>query len=54
LDKTYKLQSTITSKAIIKEIQEKPQESRKEWLLNQFETPEGYRFWRGDNKPIEL
>jgi len=44
----------FTSKAIIKEIQENPKESRKEWLLQQFKTPEGYRFWRGDNKPIEL
>lgn len=44
----------FTSKALIKEIQENPQESRKEWLLNQFKTPEGYRFWRSDNKPIEL
>ena len=22
--------------------------------MQQFETSEGYRFWRGDNKPIEL
>lgn len=56
----YKLQDILrdykkfTSKAIIKEIQENPQESRKDWLLQQFKTPEGYRFWRGDNKPIEL
>ena len=56
----YKLQDILrdykkfTSKALIKEIQENPQESRKEWLLQQFKTPEGYRFWRGDNKPIEL
>jgi hypothetical protein len=28
--------------------------SRKEWLLAQFRTKEGNRFWRGDNKPIEL
>lgn len=44
----------FTSKAIIKAIQENHQESRKEWLLNQFRTPEGYVFWRSDNKPIEL
>ena len=56
----YKLQDILrdykkfTSKAIIKEIQENPQESRKEWLMQQFKTPEGNRFWRGDNKPIEL
>lgn len=22
--------------------------------MEQFKTPEGYRFWRGDNKPTEL
>ena len=44
----------FTSKAIIHAIEENIQESRKEWLLEQFKTPEGFRFWRGDNKPIEL
>jgi len=44
----------FTSKAIIQAITENIQESRKEWLLQHFKTPEGYRFWRGDNKPIEL
>ncbi len=44
----------FTSKAIRKAVQENVQESRKDWLLKQFETTEGYRFWRGDNKPIEL
>ncbi|MEN8139526.1 MAG: hypothetical protein ABFR62_13975 [Bacteroidota bacterium] len=44
----------FTSKAIIKAITENYRESRKEWLLNQFRTPDGIRFWRGDNKPIEL
>ena len=44
----------FTSKAIIKAISENWQESRKEWLLKQFNTPEGFRFWRTDNKPIEL
>jgi REP element-mobilizing transposase RayT len=44
----------FTSKAIIQAITDNNQESRKEWLLNQFKTTEGYRFWRGDNKPIEL
>lgn len=42
------------SKAIIKEIQENPQESRKDWLIQQFKTTEGNRFWRADNKPVEL
>ena len=44
----------FTSKAIIHAIEENIQESKKEWLLQQFRTPEGYRFWRGDNKLIEL
>jgi REP element-mobilizing transposase RayT len=44
----------FTSKAIIKAIINNPQESRKEWLLNQFHTLKGYRFWRADNKPIGL
>jgi len=44
----------FTSKAIIKSISENIQESRKEWLLKQFETDKGVRFWRSDNKPIKL
>ncbi len=51
----------FTSKAIVKAIQDNPQESRKEWLLNQFEEAgkksgnvKRYQFWRHDNKPIEL
>ncbi len=44
----------FTSKVIIKAISENFQESRKKWLLKQFKTSEGYRFWRADNKPIEL
>ena len=44
----------FTSKAIIKAISENYSESRKEWLLEQFKTSEGYRFWRTNNKPIEL
>jgi REP element-mobilizing transposase RayT len=43
-----------TSKAIKTAIAENLRESRKEWLLKQFETREGFRFWRTDNKPIEL
>lgn len=42
------------AKVIIKAIQQNIQESRKEWLLEQFNTEEGFRFWRSDNKPIEL
>ncbi|WP_221621227.1 hypothetical protein [Breznakibacter xylanolyticus] len=44
----------FTSKAILKAIAENQRESRKEWLLKQFSTSEGNRFWRSDNKPIEL
>ena len=44
----------FTSKTILKAIQDNIQESRKEWLLQQFKTDEGFRFWRTDNKPIEL
>ncbi|WP_372933815.1 REP-associated tyrosine transposase [Mariniphaga sediminis] len=44
----------FTSKVLIKSITNNLQESRKEWLLEQFKTSEGFRFWRGDNKPVEL
>ena len=44
----------FTSKEIKKAISENYRESRKEWLLEHFKTQEGFRFWRGDNKPIEL
>ena len=44
----------FTSKTIIQAITDNIQESRKEWLLQQFKTSEGYLFWRTDNKPIEL
>jgi REP element-mobilizing transposase RayT len=44
----------FTSKAIIKAITYNSKESRKEWLLKQFKTSEGFRFWRADNNPIEL
>ena len=43
-----------TSKQIIENIKTNPIESRKEWLLKQFHTDKGWRFWQGDNKPIEL
>jgi REP element-mobilizing transposase RayT len=50
-----------TSKQLIKVIVEKPQESRKTWLLEQFKKAglassnvREYQFWRHDNKPIEL
>lgn len=51
----------FTSKAIVAAIKENPQESRKEWLLKQFEEAgkkssnvNQYQLWRHDNKPIEL
>jgi REP element-mobilizing transposase RayT len=44
----------FTSKAVLKAIAENDRESRKEWLLDQFKTEDGNRFWRADNKPIEL
>ena len=45
-----------TSKLLIKAIKENPRESRKEFLLREFwdENKQGYRLWRGDNKPIEI
>ena len=51
----------FTSKAIVNAIQNNPGESRKEWLIEQFERAgnkssnvKKYQFWRHDNKPIEL
>ena len=51
----------FTSKAIVTAIKENPQESRKEWLLKQFEEAgekssnvKQFQLWRHDNKPIEL
>jgi REP element-mobilizing transposase RayT len=50
----------FTSKELIKAIKENPRESRKEFLLKQFEEAgnkssnvKNYQFWRHDNKPIE-
>ena len=44
----------FTAKVILKAIEDNERESRREWLLEQFRTKNGNRFWRGDNKPIEL
>jgi len=51
----------FTSKSIVKNIQENPRESRKEFLLYFFKKEaekssnvKHYQFWRHDNKPIEL
>jgi len=43
-----------TSKKIIEAVKENPQESRREWLLEKFQTKEGISFWGTDNHPIEL
>lgn len=50
-----------TSKQVLKAIQENPQESRKEWLLESFKKAgaknsnnTNYQFWRQDNQPKEL
>ena len=51
----------FTSKQILKAIQDNPQESRKEWMLEVFlkagaknSRNNTYQFWRQDNHPIEL
>jgi REP element-mobilizing transposase RayT len=51
----------FTSQSIVKNIQENPRESRKEFLLNFFKKEaekssnvKHFQFWRHDNKPIEL
>ena len=51
----------FTSKAIVKSIKENARESRREFLLKQFQKAadkssnvKKYQFWRHDNKPIEL
>jgi len=51
----------FTSKEVVKAIIDNPRESRREWLLEQFEKAgvnssnvNKYQFWRHDNKPIEL
>ena len=51
----------FTSKAIIKEIIDNPQESRKKWLLNEFafagkqqKRPQNYKFWQDGNEAKEI
>jgi len=51
----------FTSRRLIKEIEENPQESRKEWLLRMMERAAKKKsnvtkrqFWQQNNKPIEL
>ena len=50
-----------TSQQIVKLIKENPQESRRDWLLEQFgraarnsSNVKHLQFWRHDNRPIEL
>jgi len=43
-----------TSKTIFKAITDNDSESRCEILLKHFSTSECIRFWRSDNKPVEL
>jgi putative transposase len=50
-----------TAKYILKAIEENPQESRKEWILEILQKAgetnhknKTYQFWRQDNHPIEL
>ncbi len=50
-----------TSKTILKAIEDNPPESRRDWMLHQFEyagrynpNNEHYQFWQQDNHPIEL
>ena len=47
---------SYSAKGLIKAIKDHPKESRREWFLDKFWniTENGYRVWRGDNKPIEL
>lgn len=51
----------FTSKAIIKEIQDSPEESRKKWLLNEFEFAgryksniKNFKFWQDGNEAKEI
>ncbi len=51
----------FTSRSLINAIDQNPQESRKEWLMNMFRfaggnnnANEGHQFWQQDYHPIEL
>jgi len=51
----------VSSKALLKAIEENPQESRKEWMLWMFERAGNknsnntkYQFWQQHNQPIEI
>lgn len=44
----------FTSKKVLSAILDNPQESRKEWLLQKFQSKGGNTFWGTGNHPIEL
>jgi len=51
----------FTSKAIVKEIEENPEESRKKWMLSEFEFAgryksniKNYKFWQDGNEAKEI
>lgn len=44
----------FTARTILNSIRDNPQESRREWLLEQFKSDKGNRFWQTESKPIEL
>jgi putative transposase len=61
LENVMRVLKKHTSKAILKEIEENPQESRKEWMLWMFERAgkknsnnSKYQFWQQHNQPEEL
>ena len=43
-----------TGKSVIGAILKNPEEIRKEWLMAQFKTGSGYRFWKKGSHPIEI
>jgi putative transposase len=61
LSNTLRDLKAFTAKALIKAIEENPQESRKEWMLNKFEyygsissQKQKFQFWKHDNHPFFL
>jgi putative transposase len=61
LSNTLRDMKSFTAKQLIKAISENPQESRKEWMLNQFKyygsispQKQEMQFWKHDNHPFFL
>ncbi len=54
LSEIFRDAKRFSSNQICTAIKDNPKESRKEWMLKQFNTEDGWRFWGGDNHPIEL